>query len=66
MYVDMELEQEKIRYEYALRRMEELLPLVSEDMPMNNPLAVELAIVSDIVIDYEKKYYLISRVGVCP
>ena len=60
MYVDMELEQEKIQYEYALRRMEELLPLVGEDIPMDNPLAVELAIVSDVVIDYEKKYYPIG------
>ncbi|MBR3373383.1 MAG: helix-turn-helix transcriptional regulator [Bacteroidales bacterium] len=55
------MKDEKIRYEYALRRIEELLPLVGDDMPADNPLAVELSIVSDIVVDYEKKYYPIEK-----
>ena len=44
----------KQQYENALARVEELLPLVGEDMPANHPLAVELALVSEMVIAYEK------------
>lgn len=39
-----------MRYEYALSRVEELLSLVGEDSSANDPLALELAIMSDFVI----------------
>ena len=42
------------QYENALARVEELLPLVGEDMSAIHPLAVELALVSEMVITYEK------------
>ena len=51
---------DKKKYEYALTRMEALLPLVGEDTPANNPAAIELAIMSDYVIAYEKEHYPIS------
>ena len=38
----------KEQYENALARVEELLPLVGDDMSANHPLAVELALVSEI------------------
>ena len=44
----------KEQYENALARVEELLPLVGEDMSANHPLAVELTLVSEMVITYEK------------
>ena len=44
----------KEQYENALARVEELLPLVGEDMSANDPLAMELALVSEMVIAYEK------------
>ena len=44
----------KQQYENALARVEELLTLVGEDMPANHSLAVELALVSEMVIAYEK------------
>ena len=44
----------KEQYENALARVEELLPLVGEDMSANHPLAVELALVSEMIIAYEK------------
>ena len=50
-----------MRYEYALRRVEELLPQVGEDMPANDPLAMELAIMSDYVIAYEKDHFPIDK-----
>lgn len=48
---------EQMRYEYALTRVEELLPLVNDETPANDPLALELAIMSDCVIGYEKMHY---------
>ena len=46
-----------MRYEYALTRVEELLPLVNDETPANDPLALELVIMSDFVIGYEKMHY---------
>lgn len=51
----------KEQYEYALERIEEILPLVDDDMPNNHKLAVELTLVSDIVIEYEKEHYPIAK-----
>ena len=52
---------DQMRYEYALTRVEDLLPLVSEDTPANDPLAIELAIMSECVIAYEKKHYPLGK-----
>lgn len=49
-----------MRYEYALARVEELLPLVGEETPANDPRAIELAIMSDCVIAYEKEHFLMG------
>lgn len=49
------------KYKFALSRIEELLPLVNEDTPANAPAAIELSLMSDIVIEYEKKHYTISN-----
>ena len=51
----------KNQYEYALSRIEELLPLVTEETPLNDPSSVELEIVSDIVEAYEKANYPIEK-----
>ena len=57
----MKADLDKMRYEYALSRMEGLLPLVGEDMPASHPLAMELAIMSDVVIAYEKEHYPMGK-----
>lgn len=49
------------QYEYALNRIEELLPLVTDETPASDKNAVELTIVSDIVETYEKLHYPISK-----
>lgn len=49
------------QYESALARIEELLPLVSDDTPSDNPDAVELIKVSEIVREYELKHYPIGE-----
>lgn len=56
-----EMDKEKLKYEYALAKIEELLPLVDDNMPPNHPTAIELAILSDSVIEYEKKYYPMGK-----
>lgn len=54
----------KEQYEYALDRVEELLPLVQEDTPANDKNAVALSLVSELVINYEKEHYPIEKPSV--
>jgi len=49
------------QYEFALARIEELLPMVDENTPANDKSAIELSVMSDIVIAYEKEHYPIEK-----
>jgi HTH-type transcriptional regulator/antitoxin HigA len=51
-----ELKNEK-QYEVMLERIEEILPLVSNDTPVTDRNMVELEIISELVEEYEEKYY---------
>ncbi|KWR51608.1 hypothetical protein AA415_03215 [Bacteroides stercoris] len=51
----------KEQYEFALIRIEELLPLVNDNTPANDKNAVELSVISDIVIAYEREHYPIEQ-----
>ncbi len=51
----------EIQYEYALARIEELLPVVDDSTPANDKNAVELSIMSEIVITYEKEHFPIEK-----
>lgn len=51
----------KEQYEFALIRIEELLPLVNDNTPANDKNAVELSVISDIVIAYEKEHHPIEQ-----
>ena len=51
----------KEQYEFALARIEELLPQVDDNTPANDRNAVELTMMSDVVIDYEKEHYPICK-----
>lgn len=51
----------KEQYEFALSRIEELLPLVDDSTPANDKNAVELTLLSDVVIAYEKGHYPIGK-----
>lgn len=51
----------KQQYEYSLNRIEELLPLVTDETPASDRYAVELAIVSDVVEAYEKLHFPIAK-----
>ena len=47
----------KEQYEFALARIEELLPMVDDNTPANDRNAIELTMMSDVVIDYEKEHF---------
>ena len=54
----------KEQYEFALNRIEDLLPLVTDDTPANDKNAIELTLMSDIVESYEKKHFPIGKPSV--
>ena len=47
--------------DFAMERVEELLPLVDDNTPANDKNAVELSMMSDIVSAYEKEHYPIEK-----
>ena len=51
----------KEQYEFALARIEELLPLVNDNTPANDRNAIELSVMSEVVIAYEKRHYPIGK-----
>ena len=48
------------QYQYALERIEELLPLMMDDTPADDKNSIESTIVSDIVKAYETAHYPIA------
>ncbi len=54
----------KEQYKFALAKVEELLPLVGDNTKANDPMAVELSLMSDIVIAYEKVHFPIEKPSV--
>ena len=54
----------KEKYEFAQTRIEELLPIVDDNTPANDRNAIELALMSDIVISYETEHYPIGKPSV--
>ena len=51
----------KEQYELALARVEELLPLVNEETSLTDRKSIELSLMSDIIIEYEKEHYPIAK-----
>jgi HTH-type transcriptional regulator/antitoxin HigA len=47
----------EIQYQKSLERIEELLQVVGNETPRENKEFVELDILSDLVAEYEEKYY---------
>ena len=45
----------------ALLRIEELLPFVIDETPIHDRKAIELKIMSDIVIEYEESHFPIGN-----
>ena len=64
MYLSKMEKISKEKYEFALNRIEALLPLVTDETPANDVNAVELSLMSDIVIAYEQEHYPIAKPSV--
>ncbi len=52
--------QNETAYKAAMTRIEELLPLVNDDTPLNDKNLIELDLLSELVSDYEDEHYQIK------
>ncbi len=51
----------KEQYEWAVARVEQLLPLVGEDTPRTDPNSIELELLSNLVADYSEAHFSIGK-----
>lgn len=45
------------QYQWALKRIDKLLPLVNDMTPVDDPNSIELMLVANLVADYEDVHY---------
>ena len=53
--------QNQSQYEWAVKRVEELLPLVKDDTPLNDPNSIELELLSNLVADYSEEHFSLGE-----
>jgi HTH-type transcriptional regulator/antitoxin HigA len=51
----------KEQYDWAMERIEQLLPLVDDDTPRNDPNSIELELLSNLAADYSDEHYNIGK-----
>jgi len=51
----------KEQYDWAVARVEELLPLVDDNTPRTNPNSIELELLSNLVADYSEEHFAIGK-----
>jgi HTH-type transcriptional regulator/antitoxin HigA len=49
------------QYRWALQRVEQLLPLVTDETPIDDPNSIELDLLSGLVADYSDEHYAIGE-----
>ena len=49
------------QYEWAVKRVEELLPLVDDNTPLNDPNSIELELLSNLVADDSEEHYALGE-----
>lgn len=49
------------QYEWAIKRVEKLLPLVDDNTPLNNPNSIELELLSNLVADYSDEHFAMGE-----
>ena len=47
----------QMQYEWAVSRVEELLPLVNDTTPIDDPNSIELELLSNLVADYSEEHF---------
>lgn len=50
----------KQQYDWAVNRVEELLPLVNDNTPLDDPNSIELELLSNLVADYSEEHYALG------
>ena len=48
------------QYEWAVARVEQLLPLVNDETPETDPNYIELVLLSNLVADYSEAHYAVG------
>lgn len=51
----------KAQYEWAVNRVEMLLPLVDDHTPLDDPNSIELELLSNLVADYSDEHFAIGE-----
>ena len=49
------------QYEWAVKRVEDLLPLVKDHTPLNAPNSIELELLSNLVADYSEEHFSLGE-----
>lgn len=49
------------QYEWAVRRVEELLLLVKDDTPLDDPNSIELELLSNLIADYSEEHFALGE-----
>ena len=49
------------QYEWAVARVEQLLPLVDDNTPRTDPNSIELELLSNLVADYSEENFSIGK-----
>lgn len=51
----------KLQYDWAIARVDQLLPMVNDETPANDPSRIELELLSDIVADYSEEHFALGE-----
>lgn len=51
----------EVQYDWAVNRVEELLPLVNDDTPETDPNYIEMVLLANLVADYSDEHYAIGE-----
>jgi HTH-type transcriptional regulator/antitoxin HigA len=49
------------QYNWAVKKVEELLPMVNDETPLDDPNSIELELLSNMVADYSDDYFSIGE-----
>ena len=59
--LDMTKTETELQYEWAVARVEQLLPLVNDDTPESDPNYIEIVLPSNLVADYFDAHYSLGE-----
>jgi len=51
----------EVQYNWAIQRVELLLPIVNDDTPPNDPNRIELELLSNMVADYSEEHFSLGE-----